>query len=67
MAAAAESKEEIKGLDDGGSDDILKLVSSEGEAFPVPRKVALQSELVKTMAEGGPCISLSWSCFSEAY
>jgi len=38
-------------LDDSG-DDKLKLVSQEEEKFPITRKVALQSELVKTMVEG---------------
>jgi S-phase kinase-associated protein 1 len=47
-----ESKGEVKGLDDGGEDEVLKLVSQEQEKVPVPKKVAMMSELVKTMAEG---------------
>lgn len=48
----AEKKEEIKGLEDDAGDEMIKLVSQELEKFPVPRKVAVMSELVKTMAEG---------------
>jgi len=45
--------ETVKGLDDGGdSNETLRLESQEGEKFTVPKKVALMSELVKTMAEG---------------
>jgi Skp1 family, tetramerisation domain len=44
---------EVKGLDDSADDDVLKLVSQEGEKVPVTKKVAMMSELVKTMAEGG--------------
>eukprot|EP00343_Euplotes_focardii_P007538 CAMPEP_0205821348 /NCGR_PEP_ID=MMETSP0206-20130828/7075_1 /ASSEMBLY_ACC=CAM_ASM_000279 /TAXON_ID=36767 /ORGANISM="Euplotes focardii, Strain TN1" /LENGTH=181 /DNA_ID=CAMNT_0053116765 /DNA_START=35 /DNA_END=580 /DNA_ORIENTATION=+ len=49
-----EGLEEVKGLDEGQDDggESLKLVSQEQEKFSVPRSVALQSELVKTMAEG---------------
>ena len=42
----------VMGLDEGGEDDSLKLMSQEHEAFEVPKKVALMSELVKTMVEG---------------
>jgi len=42
----------VMGLDDGGEEKRLKLVSSEGDKFEVTKKVAVQSELVKTMAEG---------------
>jgi hypothetical protein len=61
-----ESKEEVKGLDGGDDDEILKLVSQEGEKVPVAKKVAVMSELVKTMAEGGiyslfSSLSLSFS------
>jgi len=45
-------EKEIKGLDDGSENEMLKLVSQEQEKFTVPKKVALMSELVKTMAEG---------------
>jgi len=47
-----EAKGEVKGLDDAGDDEVLKLVSQEQEKVPVPKKVAMMSELVKTMAEG---------------
>jgi S-phase kinase-associated protein 1 len=49
---ADDKKEEVKGLDDGAADEILKLVSQELEKISVPKKVATMSELVKTMAEG---------------
>jgi len=45
-------KEDVKGLDESSDSDVLKLVSQEQEKFTVPKKVALMSELVKTMAEG---------------
>jgi len=46
-------KEEEKGLDEGlGDDDVLELESQEKEKYSVPKKVAVMSELVKTMAEG---------------
>ena len=44
--------EEVMGLDDSGDEKKLKLVSQEGDKFEVTKKVAVQSELVKTMAEG---------------
>lgn len=44
--------EEVKGLEDDSADEMLKLVSAEQEKFPVSQKVAVMSELVKTMAEG---------------
>ena len=43
---------DVMSLDDGGEEKKLKLVSQEGEKFEVTKKVAVQSELVKTMAEG---------------
>jgi len=43
---------DVMSLDDGGEEKKLKLVSQEGEKFEVSKKVAVQSELVKTMAEG---------------
>ncbi len=46
-------KSDIKGLDEPSGDEKLKLVSQEDEKFTVNRKVALMSELVKTMVEGG--------------
>jgi len=42
---------DVRGLDDDSS-DTLTLVSQEEEKFNVPKKVALISELVKTMSEG---------------
>jgi len=53
MAAAADPKPEsdIKGLDDTANTEILKLVSQDEERFSVTRRVALMSELVKTMIE----------------
>ena len=44
-----------KGLDADVEDTKLKLQSAESELFEVDKKVALQSELVKTMVEGGMC------------
>lgn len=38
--------------DNDGPDTKLNLQSRENESFPVSRKIALMSELVKTMAEG---------------
>jgi len=52
MAESKKKEEEVKGLDDGDKDETLKLVSQEEEKFTVPKKVAMMSELVKTMAEG---------------
>jgi hypothetical protein len=46
------SNEDVMGLDDGGDEKKLKLVSQDGDKFEVTKKVAVQSELVKTMAEG---------------
>jgi S-phase kinase-associated protein 1 len=48
----AKADVKVEGLDDGGADEVLKLVSQELEKIPVPKKVAIMSELVKTMAEG---------------
>lgn len=60
-----DSKEdEVLGLDEpvgAGPDENLKLVPTEAdEKFTVPRKVAMMSELVKTMAEGGSVFSFSY-------
>jgi hypothetical protein len=49
---SAKANEDVMGLDDGGDEKKLKLVSQEGDKFEVTKKVAIQSELVKTMAEG---------------
>lgn len=48
----AEQKNEVKGLDDNAGEKTITLVSQELVQFPVPRKMAVLSELVKTMAEG---------------
>jgi len=45
-------EEKVMGLEDDDASDELKLISQEKESFTVERKVALMSELVKTMAEG---------------
>jgi S-phase kinase-associated protein 1 len=43
----------IMSLDEPSGDDKLKLIAQEeSESYPVSRKVALQSELIKTMVEG---------------
>jgi S-phase kinase-associated protein 1 len=46
------AKEEVLSLDDDTVDSKLSLMSRENESFTVDRKVAIMSELVKTMAEG---------------
>ncbi len=43
---------DVRGLDDGNEEKPLVLVSQEGEKHSVPKKTAVQSELVKTMSEG---------------
>jgi hypothetical protein len=49
---AAERKgDEAVGLDEAGSETLV-FVSQEKEKFEVPKRVALQSVLVGTMAEG---------------
>jgi S-phase kinase-associated protein 1 len=52
MASEKKVADEVKGLDEDTKDETLKLVSQEDERFAVPKKVAMMSELVKTMAEG---------------
>lgn len=47
-----ESKDEVKGLEDDATEGVLYLVSQEHDKYPVPTKVAVMSELVKTMSEG---------------
>lgn len=47
-----DAKMEVKGLDEGEQNDVLKLKSAEGEIFQVPRKICEMSTLIKTMAEG---------------
>jgi len=44
--------DEIKGLDEDNEEVRIELVAKDGEKFSVDRKVAVMSELVKTMAEG---------------
>jgi len=44
--------EDVTSLDDSNVEEKLKLVSQENDPIVVPRKVALMSELVKTMVEG---------------
>jgi S-phase kinase-associated protein 1 len=46
------NQDEVKGLDEDMGDENLTLVSQEQKKFTVSKKVALTSELVKTMAEG---------------
>jgi S-phase kinase-associated protein 1 len=48
----SDGKVEALGLDESPADDRLKLVSAEGDQVVVTRKVAMMSELVKTMVEG---------------
>jgi len=43
---------DVKGLDDDNVESNLVLVSAESEKVTVSKKVAMMSELVKTMAEG---------------
>jgi len=42
----------VKGLDEDEGSETLKLESQEKERFSIPKKIAMLSELVKTMAEG---------------
>lgn len=46
------SADEVKGLEDDAEIEMLKLVSQENDNFQIPKKVAIMSELIKTMAEG---------------
>lgn len=52
MATDKKKVEEITGLDEGDDAEMLTLISQEQEKFTVGKKVAMMSELVKTMAEG---------------
>jgi len=52
MSDKKENKEDVMSLDDPSEEKKLRLVSSEGEKFEVSKRIAVQSELVKTMAEG---------------
>jgi len=47
-----EVHDEVMGLDEPAGEEKLRLLSQEQEPFPVPKKVALMSELIKTMVEG---------------
>ena len=47
-----EKQEEVLSLDEEGGDYKLYLIPRENNSFPVDRKVATMSELVKTMADG---------------
>jgi len=47
-----QEKQEVRGLDDEDMSEVLTLTSQEQKKFSVPKKVALMSELVKTMSEG---------------
>jgi len=52
-SGTTDNKEDMMGLDDVSNEEKkLRLISSEGEKFEVLKKVAITSELVKTMAEG---------------
>jgi len=43
----------VQGLDgDDVQEQTLKLISQEDEKFEIPKRIAIQSELVKTMSEG---------------
>ncbi len=45
--------DEVKSLDDDGKEEeILIILSQENEQFPLPKKIAIMSELIKTMTEG---------------
>jgi hypothetical protein len=46
-------EEDVQGLDDDGAEETLKLMSQENQPYVVTKKVAMMSELVKTMMEGG--------------
>ena len=49
----SEQKEEVLGLDAELGEIKLSLKSSDNEKFEVEKKVALQSELIKTITDGG--------------
>jgi S-phase kinase-associated protein 1 len=53
-AAASAAAAPVAGLDADDSNATLTLKSQEGEEFQVPKKIAIQAELIKTMAEGDP-------------
>ena len=52
MSEQKDNSMDIKGLDDDAGTTELKLKSSEGEIFAVPKKICMMSLLIKTMAEG---------------
>jgi hypothetical protein len=47
------AQDELKGLDADLGDDKLKLSSADNEEFDIEKKIAIQSELIKTMVESG--------------
>jgi len=51
-AGKEEAHEDVAGLDEPSGDERVKLTSQEGESYTIPKKVALMSELIKTMIEG---------------
>lgn len=52
-AAAAAVPAEVKGLDEvAGPKVVLKLQSGDGDHIDIPKEIAVQSELIKTMVEG---------------
>jgi hypothetical protein len=53
MADADAVMGEVKGLDEDIAGEDLTLQSQDGVTFTVKRKVALGSELIKTMTENG--------------
>ena len=48
-----EDMKDVMGLDDFDPEEVLTLISQEGAEFHLPKKIAFQSELVKTMATEG--------------
>ena len=52
MAERKQLDDSVMGLDEA-PEETLKLISSDQESFTVSKKIALMSELVKTMSEGG--------------
>jgi S-phase kinase-associated protein 1 len=48
----SDKKDDIMSLDDPSDNTTLRLVSQEGERFEINKRIAVQSELVQTMAEG---------------
>ncbi len=61
-----ESNDDVVGLDEPAGEEKLRLVSAEHDPFIVPKKVALQSELVKTMVEGGTSTFSTLPCLCSS-